>query len=237
MWRGRLAHALILPFRVGEPPTPRCMSEQARVESIDSIKLFRRALFKFAEGALTALGDAESEPLRVLMWLETEQTTYWQGQLRKRTELVARCKEAVRMKTLFKDSTGRTPSAIDEQKALQAALRKLQEAEEKVIAVKRYTQKLQKEILLYKGQVQRFATTVQSDVPVWAAKLDAMVGKLEEYVALAAPTSDFASPDSSGENATIIPQSDDLESIARPEPAPLENPPSEDASKPTEAAE
>jgi hypothetical protein len=213
------------------------MSEQARVESIDSIKLFRRALFKFAEAALTALGDAESEPLRVLMWLETEQTTYWQGQLRKRTELVARCKEAVRMKTLFKDSTGRTPSAIDEQKALQAAHRALQEAEEKVVAVKRYTQKLQKEILIYKGQVQRFATTVQSDVPVWAAKLDAMIAKLEEYVALAAPTSDVALPGSSSDSQATIPLSDDLETMARPEPAPQENQSPADSSKPPDPGE
>lgn len=200
------------------------MSEQARVDSIDAIKFFRRALFKFAEAANVALGDAESDMLRTLTWLETEQTTYWQSEHRKRTDMVSRCKEAVRMKKLFKDASGRTPSAVDEEKALRIAQQKLQEAEEKIAAVKRYTQKLQKEILLYKGQVQRFATSVQSDIPVAAAKIDAMVEKLEQYVALSPAAAELApaAPETSPEIDT---PPLDAQSMARPEPAP--EPPAE----------
>ena len=62
--------------------------------------------------ARLALGDAESEMNRVLLWLETEQHAYWSGQVRKRTEAVAKAKEAVRFKKVFKDSSGRTPSAV-----------------------------------------------------------------------------------------------------------------------------
>lgn len=200
------------------------MSEQARVDSIEALKLFRRALLKFAEAANVALPDAESEMSRMLVWLEHEQSTYWQSELRKRTDMVSRCKEAVRMKKLFKDSSGRTPSAVDEEKALRVAQLKLQEAEEKVVAVKRYTQKLQKEILLYKGQVQRFATSVLCDVPLWTAKLDAIVDKLEEYVALA-PADTAAAPvvghvSGVAETASI----DDTSSMARPEPIETEPP-------------
>jgi hypothetical protein len=209
------------------------MSEQARVDSIDAIKFFRRALFKFAEAANVALGDAESDMLRTLTWLETEQSTYWQGEHRKRTDLVSRCKEAVRMKQLFKDSSGRTPSAVDEEKALAVALRRLEEAEQKIVAVKRYTQKLQKEILLYKGQVQRFATSVQSDVPVAAAKIDAMVEKLEQYVALAPAAGDALPPSSelSSADASTLPQE---QSMARAEPEsanPGEPPPADEPGK------
>ena len=212
------------------------MSEQAKVESIDAIKLFRRALFKFAEMANVAIGDAESEAERVPTWLETEQTTYWQDQLRSALIWFSRCKEAVRMKKLFKDSSGRTPSAIDEEKALRAAQQKLQEAEEKVIAVKRYTQKLQKELLLYKGHIQRFATTVQSGVPMAAAKLDAMISKLEEYVALAAPDAaiDISSGQISSAESMGIPATESLESFARPEPEhpPDQPPPPADSNAP-----
>ena len=89
------------------------MGEAARVDSIDVLKEFKTAIWKFQEAASASLGDAEAETHRVLMWLQTEQDSYWQHQIRKREELVTRCKEAVRMKKIFKDSSGRQQSAID----------------------------------------------------------------------------------------------------------------------------
>ena len=37
------------------------MGESARVESIDALESFKRALWKFAEAANVALGDAEAD--------------------------------------------------------------------------------------------------------------------------------------------------------------------------------
>ncbi len=177
------------------------MSESARVESIDALKHFRVALFKFAEAANVAMSDAESEMHHVQNWLDNEQLIHWQSQIRKRTDIVGRAKEAVRMKKLFKDSSGRTPSAVEEEKALRIAQARLEEAEQKLLAVKKYTRVLQRETQSYKGSVQRFATTVQSDLPVAAATLDGLIGSLEAYVALTpadaaavAPAGSAASP-------------------------------------------
>ena len=100
----------------------------AKVESLDALKSLKRAVWKFSESANLALTDAEGEMTRALMWLETEQLQYWQTQLRKRADHVERCKEAVRMKKLFKDSTGRYPSTVDEEKALRLAMRRHEEA-------------------------------------------------------------------------------------------------------------
>jgi hypothetical protein len=166
--------------------------------------MFRRSIIKFIESANVALGDAESEMQRRLNWLENEQDSYWQGQIRKRTEDVAKAKDAVRQKELFKDFAGRTPSADQEKKALRLAIARLEEAERKLAAVRKYAKKLPKEIEVYKGTVQRFATTVQSDLPTAAGKLDAMIRKLEEYAALgpAAATS-MASSGTEEQSGTI----------------------------------
>jgi hypothetical protein len=172
------------------------MSDGARVESIDALKHFRAALFKFQESANTALGDCESDLHSTMNWLENEQYTYWQGQIRKRHEIVERCKEAVRMKKLFKDSTGRSQSAVEEEKALMIAQRRKEEAETKFANVKKYTRVLQKEFESYKGSVQRFATTVQSDIPVAAATLDTLVQTLEQYVMLAPGDAQINAPPS-----------------------------------------
>ena len=157
---------------------------QARVDSFDALTLFKAALWKFQEAATIALGDAESELHRIQMWLETEQQSFWQMQIRKRQEIVSRCKEAVRMKKVFKDSTGRQQSAVDEEKALQVAQRRLEEAEQNLANTRKWSRVLQKEIELYKGGVARFASDVQSEVPAAAAHLEKLSAKLDAYVAV-----------------------------------------------------
>src|SRR4051812_18506783 len=111
------------------------MSRGARVDSIDAMRHFRTALVKFQENANSALADAESEMHQAHTWLEGEQRQHWLREIRHRHEIVERCKEAVRMKKLFKDSTGARPSAVDEEKALKVAQRKLEEAEQKAANV------------------------------------------------------------------------------------------------------
>src|SRR5687768_14528480 len=159
---------------------------EARVENIEALKAFKVALIKFAETSTSALGDAEADARGTLRWLEMEQKVYWSNAVRKLQQLVVRCEEALREKRIFKDASGRTPSAVDEEKALAKAKRMLEHAEERLANVKRYTPRLQREIMLYKGQVTRFATFVAADIPGAAAKLDKMVDSLEAYVNLAA---------------------------------------------------
>src|SRR3712207_6247238 len=113
------------------------MSEAARVDSIDALRRFRAAMIKFCDAANVALGDAEADMSRMQNWLENEQASHWQSQVRKRTEIVSKAKDAVRQKKIFKDATGRQQSALDEEKALKIAQARLEEAERKLKAVQR----------------------------------------------------------------------------------------------------
>ncbi len=162
------------------------MAEVARVHNLEALKKLKHALWKFQESVNVALTDAESDMQRASIWLETEQRTYWAAQLRKRHEAVEKAKQAVREKQLFKDASGNRSSGVDEMKLLQAAQRSLVEAERKVAAIKKYIPKLQKETQHLRGGVQRFASTVQIDLPVAVDKLDRMLASLEAYVSLGA---------------------------------------------------
>ncbi len=155
----------------------------ARVESIDAVKGFRAALAKFVETATVALDDADGEVGRTLMWLEQEQSRHWKNEHRKRAEAVAKAKQAVRDKTLFKDSTGGKSSAVDERKLLAAAERKVAEAEAKIKAVGRYARLLRRESTVYKGQTQRLSTTLHDNVPSALARLGNQIQLLEKYAA------------------------------------------------------
>jgi hypothetical protein len=193
------------------------MAGPAKVENVEQLKVLRRSLFKFAEAANVALIDAESELNRTLMWVQLEQQTYWQGQIKKRTDLVARCDEAVRMKKLFVDAAGRRSSAVDEQKALDKAKRALEEAQTKFVNCRKWSRKLEKESQSYKGTVQRFATTIQAVLPVAAAKLEAGILKLEEYLSLGTPGEQVSAAIDSGSVTPTTSAIEGLPSMARAE--------------------
>jgi hypothetical protein len=189
------------------------MSGSARAE-VETLKMFRACLWKFGEIANVAMAGADGDMQRTLQWLENEQLTHWQGEIRKATERVARAKEALRMKQLFKDSSGKKPSAVDEQKALQKALKHEEFVQQKLIATKQHSKRLQREIQIYKGTVQRFATAVQADIPAAAARLGNLVAVLESYAAEGPAT--MATSQLSGSGATPT-TNDFADSMARAE--------------------
>jgi hypothetical protein len=213
------------------------MSETANIRSPDALRTFRAALIKFAEGAGTALASSDSDVQRTLTWLERDQTGYWSGQLRKRHEEVTRCEDAVRQKRLFKGPDGSTQSVVDEMKALARARQRREEAEAKTVAVKKAIALLRRESMLYKGRVQKLATTVQIEVPRAVHLLDQMLKYLEEYLSLqsngggltgaAAPAEAFAQMMRMGLGAADVspaadkeqPAGDARESAAPDEPA------------------
>jgi hypothetical protein len=158
---------------------------RARVDDIEALKMFRAQLFKFAEAAGVALGDSESEIHRTIGWLDNEQQQHWVSQHRKRLGLLAQAKEALRMKKIFTGPAGSRQSCVDEEKAVQKALKAVAEAEQKIAAVKQWSRRLQKELLMYKGQTQRFATSTTVDIPLAAAVLGNMIVRLESYASLA----------------------------------------------------
>jgi hypothetical protein len=129
---------------------------QANVQ-LEAIRNFRATLVKFIETAGVCLADADADVQRTLSWLELEMAPHWATQIRKREELVMRCKDAVRQKLLYKDSTGRPGSAIDEQKALKKAQAMLEEAQQKFTASKQYIRRIQKQQLDYRGRCRSLA--------------------------------------------------------------------------------
>jgi hypothetical protein len=171
----------------------------ARVESIDAIKEFRIYLTKFQEMASRALSDAESDVNRTMRWLEGEILTFWNNAIRKRQEALAKAEEALRFKRLYKDASGSTPSVVEEMKAVKIAKDRLNEAQEKLKAVKHWTRELQKQSTLYRGAVARFSNDVAAGVPAAIAHLGALLEKLEEYMGVEAVG--VAEPEAAGAGA------------------------------------
>ncbi len=154
----------------------------AKVTSVDAIKHFRATLIKFAEAVNASLGNADSDVNRGQSWLEMEARPYWQSEIRKRQVALAHAQEALRMKVLYKNYDGTTPSAVDEKKAVHVAKIRLEIANQKLMAVNKYMNIMTRESVLYKGSVQRFASTVQT-TPVAVAQLARIMMAIDAYLA------------------------------------------------------
>src|SRR4051794_2107694 len=127
------------------------MSEQAKVEDLGAFGQFRVALLKFAQAAGASLINAESDISRTRTWLEGEQRSHWETQLRKRMEAVTRARDAVRQKKLYKDAGGRVPSAVEEEKALAKCVAVMEEAQHKLEAIRRWVPRLEREAGNYRS--------------------------------------------------------------------------------------
>lgn len=164
------------------------MARSARVQSTEAIKHFRERLIKFAENAKAAIGDTDAELLRAGTWLRQDRQPYWKSEKRKRAEAFQRAKSALNEKRLYKSATGDRQSTVEEEKAFAVAKRRLQEAEEKVEAVKQWLRKLEDERFLYKAQSQRVTRAAEMDVPRAVAMLDRVLDSLDAYFHENAPT-------------------------------------------------
>ncbi len=165
------------------------MSQAARVESIEKLKDLRVALVVFIDSARAGLLEAEAEIQRADMWLKNDQLRYWKSQIMTRNEMVTRAKIALSQKKLTHTPLGGHYSCVDEEKALQLARRRLEEAETKLANVKRWGRRLDEEVFEYKGQVQSLARTIESDLPGAAIELDRMIEALGSYARLQAAAS------------------------------------------------
>ena len=163
------------------------MPQGANVQSIELLRELQTVLWKFREACVGSLDDVESDLRRTVIWLETEQDTYWKSQIRIRHEVLERAKEALRSKKIFKDASGRPQSVVEEQKALKIAMARMAEAEQKLANVRKWVRALQKEIELYKASVGRLSHSVESLVPAAVHQLDRLMTSLEAYVNLEIP--------------------------------------------------
>ena len=165
------------------------MAESANVSSIDAVAKFAAALRLFEEQSANALLSIDDQARGALQWVEHDAAAYWRGQVRKGFEDVSRTRAEL-LACRSKATKDYKPSCIDEMKAHRAAQARLQHAEEQVEVVRRWAQRLQREVDEYRGRVQRLRQCLETDVPRTLALLDRTAISLEKYVDRPVPASE-----------------------------------------------
>src|SRR4051812_17175909 len=161
------------------------MRTPARVTSIDALGDFRAALDAFRADALDALTALDLEVRRSFDWL-ADQRKFWQKTVRECQDAVTRARSELSQKQMTHPGM-RQPDTTQEEENLWLAKRRLQAAEEKLDATRRWEPKLQRAADEYAGPVRHLGNVVESDLPKAIALMKKLIAALEAYVAQAPP--------------------------------------------------
>ena len=163
------------------------MSSQAAVHSIDELKNFRVALALYGEDTLGTLGAVEAEVRRTLRWLEEERPAYWQDQIKRRREQVALARADVFRRNLQK-RPDYNPAMSEQKEALRKAEASLQDAEKRLVMVRKWQPMLRHAVLEYHASIQRLKDLAAGDVPSAVNLLTRIIDALEAYLQVAPPS-------------------------------------------------
>ncbi|HEV3003212.1 MAG TPA: hypothetical protein VGX78_02080 [Pirellulales bacterium] len=163
------------------------MNGQANVHSVAALEEFKAALVKFVTEAREALSGTDMQVRRGLDWFQHDLLKHWQSEHRKREDAVVNARvdlERCRMQK-FGD---RTPDCTDQRVALKKAQARLEEAEQKVKAVKKWSKVLQDEADEYRGASQELGNTLAGEMPKALHDLKRMLDALYAYLETTAPS-------------------------------------------------
>lgn len=160
---------------------------EASVTNVAVIAEFRVALANFVVLVRQALIDLEMESQRGLNWITQDRPTHWRAEARKSAELLARAKDDLSNARTFKRMDNYVPACADEKKQVDLCRRRLEHAEQKLEAVRRWGLAAPRAVDEFRGPVQQLMATLDGDIPRAMAVLERMFVALERYAATEAP--------------------------------------------------
>ncbi len=178
------------------------MADSAKVLSVDALKQFRIALINFVEEGRNALSGVDMELRRMREWLERDQLSYWQTQVKRRHEAMMTARTELFRRQLAQQGSDAV-SDTEQKEALREAQRKLRMAEEKVETVKKLVPIFHHALSEYTSHSTPLADHLTGGIERSLASLQKMVESLESYLALQAPSAPSLHPEGSSSESSM----------------------------------
>ncbi len=166
------------------------MPDRAHVSSVDALETFRANLIVYLSKARPALEDVSADVQRMRSWLEHDQRTHWENEVRRRSQALEEAQQ-----TLFsaKLSTFREAGAV-EQMLVHRAKRALDEADAKLRTIKQWNRVFDNRVDPLVKQTEKLHTVLAHDMPLAVAYLTEAINTLAGYAAMAPPAASGAAP-------------------------------------------
>jgi DNA repair exonuclease SbcCD ATPase subunit len=153
------------------------MATEAKVTSIEALEVFRASIIIFLTKAHQSLDLVTDEIRRMRSWIQEEQRTYWEGEVRRRSKVLAQAEQELLSAKMVK--------LLDNLQRQQAIVHKarhaLEEAEEKLRNVKRWTRDFDSCAGPLAKSLDSLREYLAQDVPKGIAYLTQAITTLEAY--------------------------------------------------------
>ncbi len=159
------------------------MAGPVRVQNLEMIQRFRMDLNIFVERCRTALDDARNDANRTLWWLQYDRLPHWQREVRRREARVNQARQDLMSAKMF----DRSESNVSERRALRKAEEALEEARQKVDAVKLWLRRFDHDARTLTAQWQRLSVDLDHDLPRAVDLLSRLIDSIEGYLDDSAP--------------------------------------------------
>ncbi|MFT5104596.1 MAG: hypothetical protein ACI8XO_003641 [Verrucomicrobiales bacterium] len=157
--------------------------QQANVSSIDALETFRSQVIVFLSKSKNSLDEVNEDVRRMRNWLQVDQRTYWQTQIKKRRRKLDEAQQA-----LFSAKLATFTSATTLQEAaVVKARRSMREAEEKLRTIKYWVRNFDSHVEPLARKLENLRHYLGNDMPNAIAYLSQTLKTLESYAEVAAP--------------------------------------------------
>ena len=174
------------------------MTGQAQITSVEAIESFRSKLIVFLTQARSVLDEAANELSRTRLWLQNDQRTFWEHELRLRGRRLEEAKQELFNAKLsqFQESTALHLMAV------QRTQRAMQDAENHLGTLKKWDRELENRAAPLMKQTEQLQGFLGTDMARAVAYLDQALKALDAYRNVASPrteTPTAAAPAKTGE--------------------------------------
>lgn len=157
------------------------MSHAANLTSIEVLRSLAAALGQFDAKVQDAIIQLNLAARRPVEWIEHDRSQYWPREVRKAIDTVSEARLTLARATATIDPNDHR-SCYEERKQLEKAKRRLELAESKVVAVRRWKMELRKEVEELEVQSARLQHFLEADLSRGIAALARMAEALDRYV-------------------------------------------------------
>jgi len=177
------------------------MAIQARVTSTEAPETLRAALIVFITKARQNVDETSDAVRRTRSWLQNDQMTRWEGELRRRHKALDQAQAELRSAQF---AGNRESAVMTRQAAVNRAKQAIAEAEDKLRRVKKWNQNYDHTTDPVVKKLEGFRAIVDVDLPKAVAHLRNVQRALEAYADTEAPMAGSApstEPPAAGETA------------------------------------
>ncbi|MEO8206190.1 MAG: hypothetical protein ABI615_08410 [Chthoniobacterales bacterium] len=160
------------------------MGDQAKISSLDALESFRASLILFVHKTRASVEEVNAEIRRTSAWVQTDQRVHWEGEIRRRRKAYDQAQQELLSVRISSQKNDATLQMAAVRKTKQA----LEEAEEKMRYVKRWTRDYEPAVAPLTKKLESVRQVLDHDMPKAISYLLQTQKTLEGYTDVAPDT-------------------------------------------------